>query len=143
MKKLLLVLIVLGLGSYSLNAQSSFENYWTKIQSNQLTNGTERYALPSKFELFQLNISSLKAYLSNSPMEFTNKGMKSNVILEIPFPNGTVHTFKMVETVMMEPGLAQKFPSFKTYSGQGVDHPTDIIKVSFTDLGFQAMVLSP
>ncbi len=143
MNKLLLVIFALCLGSYSLNAQSSFEKNWTKIRSNQLTNGTERYALPSKFELFQLNISSIKTYLSNSPMEFTNMGRKSNVILEIPFPNGTVHSFKMVETVMMEPGLAQKFPSFKTYSGQGVDHPTDIIKVSFTDLGFQAMVLSP
>ncbi len=143
MKKPLLVLLVLCFGLNCLYAQSSFEKYWTKIQSNQLANGSERYALPSKFELFQLDIFSLKTYLSSSPMEFTSAGKKSTVFLEIPFPNGTIHSFKMVETVMMEPKLAQKFPEFKTFSGQGVDHPTDIIKVSFTDLGFQAMVLSP
>jgi len=99
--------------------------------------------LPDKYQLLSLDIPSVKALLAKSPMEFTPLGKNSNVVLKVPFPDGSFHYFKMVETVMMETGLANKFPDIKTYSGQGIDNPTAIIKVSITQLGFQSMVISP
>ena len=143
MNKRIVILAIILLITNFLGAQSTNERYWTSIKSSQLNNGTERYALPNKYELFKLDLQSVRNLLAASPMEFTSAGKNSTVVLGIPFPDGSIHRFKMVETVMMEPGLAQKFPSFKTYSGQGLDHPTDILKVSITDLGFQSMVISP
>lgn len=41
------------------------------------------------------------------------------------------------------PELAAAYPSIRSYTGQGVDHPTATIKIDWNEYGFQAMILSP
>ncbi len=76
-------------------------------------------------------------------MEFTPASANSNIVFRIPMPDGSVVSFKMVESQIMDPVLAAKFPSIKTYSGQGIEEREAILKVSISSIGFHAMVLSP
>jgi subtilisin-like proprotein convertase family protein len=61
-------------------------------------------------------------------------------LLEIPLPDGHSARFRIYEVSIMEPGLSLKFPSFRTYAGYGEDDPLSLVRISLTDLGFQAMI---
>lgn len=119
------------------------ERLWKITTGSRIEGGNERYALPSKYQTVQLNLAGIVDRLKNAPKEFTPSAINSAVNLEVPMADGSVQLFKMVETEIMHPDLALQFPTFKVYSGQGVTDPTAMIKVSITDLGFQAMIISP
>jgi len=62
--------------------------------------------------------------------------------LTLPLPDGSFGRFKIVESPMLEPALAAKYPEIKTYSGRGVDDPTITTRFDLTYNGFQAIILS-
>ena len=129
---------------YSVNAQVANirGSYWQTISLNDVSGGPERYAMPSNSAIVRLNLPVLRAMLANAPKEFTMAASKSPVQLSVPMPDGSFQTFRMVESMMMEPGLQAQFPDFKVYSGQGIEDPTAVVKVSLTDLGFESMIMS-
>jgi subtilisin-like proprotein convertase family protein len=124
------------------NAQES-EVYWQTIPKSNLINLNSRYALPEKFVAIQCNTNIIRQQLSVSPLEFTSGALNSNVTFKIPMPDGSTLSFKMVESMVMDPALALQFPTIKTFSGQGIEERDAILKVSISPNGFHAMILSP
>ncbi|MFN0187098.1 MAG: reprolysin-like metallopeptidase [Bacteroidia bacterium] len=135
-------LIFLVLEYSSVNAQEN-KVYWQTIPSSSLINLNKRYALPEKYVAIQCNTNLIRQQLSVAPMEFTPAALNSNVTFKIPMPDGSVRSFKMVESMVMDPTLAANFSSIKTYSGQGIEERDAILKVSISPIGFHAMILSP
>ena len=64
-------------------------------------------------------------------------------LINVPTPEGGFDRFRVVESSIMDPKLAAKFPDIKTYAGVGIDDPAASIRLDLTPLGFHAQVLTP
>ena len=89
-----------------------------------------------------LNVSALEQLLQATPMERSAAAQSTPVIFSLPLPDGTFGRFHIVESPIMAPELAAKFPEITTYAGQGIDDRTAIVRFDWTPAGFHAMILS-
>ncbi len=76
------------------------------------------------------------------PSEAPSEVGTPSTLLELPHPDGGLERFRVIESPVMAPELAAKFPEIRTYRGQGVDDPTASVRFEVTPRGFSAMVLS-
>lgn len=119
-------------------------NFWSDVSEASLRTGTQKRAIiPEKSRTLLLDLSQIKTFLNTAPKEFSTAARSKQNVLLIPMPYGGFQRFNIVESNMMEPGLAAIVPDIKTFGGQGIDDPTATIKIDVTSFGFHAMILSP
>lgn len=142
MKKLLTIFLLLsGIATSNfMNAQSA--KLWHSIQSNELQTKNMRNWIPNQYRALTLDKNAMQQFLANAPMESSVAVNQSPLILELPMPYGGFQKFHVVESPIMAPQLAAKYPSIKTYLGQGIDDPTAVLRCDVTVWGFHAFVLS-
>lgn len=109
------------------------------IQKNLFAGG--RYK-PEAYKIFQLDESFMQTSLRQAPARSTVPASRSSFVLTIPNSDGKPERFRAVESPVMEPALAAKYPGIKTYIGQGIDDPSATVHFDFSPRGFHAMVLS-
>ena len=108
---------------------------WSRI-ADEL--GARADLRPDAFRAYDLDRSELRGRLANAPMEGSGA---PGVVVSIPGPRG-VERFRVVESPVMQPGLAELHPDIKTYAGRGIDDPTAAIRFDLTPVGFHASVRS-
>ncbi|NRD22253.1 T9SS type A sorting domain-containing protein [Winogradskyella litoriviva] len=86
---------------------------------------------------FKLNLEELKNKLQN----VGTREHQGNTIIAFPNSNGELHNYRVFETPMMELELQAEYPNIKTYAGQGIENPSEIIRFSITSKGFHGMFL--
>jgi hypothetical protein len=106
---------------------------------------------PERFRLYELDQAAFVGALAKVPME-PAADMRGGVAIaqpgeaflemRVPMPDGTLARFRVVESPVMAPELAARYPQIKTYVGQGVDDPTASARLDWTPKGFHAQVLS-
>lgn len=118
---------------------------WTPIQSEQIPalRGAERDIIPQQYRLYRLDLAQLQAQLATAPQEFTPAGRTTPLILPLPLPDGTMADFAVVNSPIMAPELAAKYPTMQTYAGQMVADPATTIRLDVTPHGFHAMMVGP
>lgn len=141
MRKNLLFLALIFFFFFNSNAQD--KKVWSLIKEESISQEpkVKRSSFPERYSIWKLDMTSLKSQLANSPVRGEFKGT-SNVIIELPNANGEIEKYSILETPIMEPELAAKFPMIKSYVGKGIDDPTAIARFSVTQLGLHSMVLS-
>ena len=140
MKKLLLI-IVFVFSSFILSAQ--VKSLWQPIEESTLVNQTKvkRASFPQEYKLWKLDVQDLKNKLRTAQIRGETPGV-SNVIIQLPNANGKLEGFRVLETPIMEAGLAAKFPTIKSYVGKGIDDVTAVARFSVTEFGLHSMTLS-
>jgi hypothetical protein len=142
----ILLLVLLCWAIAPLKAQNIL---WQDVPEQQLMarNITKtRWIVPQKYRTLQLDVPALRARLRQAPMENLSQGQRadnSSLLIDIPLPDGRSQRFQVVESPIMEPALAAKFPQIKTYLGQAADGSGSTVRFSLTHRGFHAMMLSP
>jgi Metallo-peptidase family M12B Reprolysin-like/Secretion system C-terminal sorting domain len=122
------------------NAQTGF---FTDIAARSINPGERRTVVPEKSRSLSLDTLGLLSFFKTLHTEGEVTNYKNEPIIEIPMPDGSTNRFRIWENSIMEPALAVKFPQLKTYTGQGIDDSTAMIKLDWTAFGFHAMILSP
>ncbi len=133
-------------------ARTSPDGIWTALSGKNLEvyhhnkQGKAPWVQPNKFQVFTLDVSTLEQILGNAPMERVDlvpSRRPSPASLTLPMPDGRYLPFKFVESPIMSPGLAAKFPDIKTYLGYCANDPTFTVRFDWTPDGFHAQVLGP
>ena len=123
-------------------AQTPGDTLWGDVnEANMLTAG-ERLIVPEVYRPVSLDHRLLDELLAKAPMESRDGIKGGEAVLALPMPEGGFKHFRFVESPIMAPKLAAKFPEIKTYSGQGVEDPSAMVRFDVTPAGFHAMILS-
>ena len=140
---LLLLPLALLINLSTAGAQVPGEALWTDLDPSKIHTHAERTIVPSQYRTLSLDKALLADLLVTAPLE-TRDGLKGGeAVLTLPMPDGSWGRFRIVESPIMAPELAAKFPEIKTYRGQGIDDPAATVRFDDTPAGFHAMVLSP
>lgn len=124
-------------------AQTSSESLWNNVDEAQIVTVGERHIVPQLYRTIKLDVNGMKNFLLEAPIEFSDETKSKIVILYLPMPDGSMQKFSIVESPIMVPVLAAKYPEIKTYLGKGIDDPYASVRFDFTMHGFHAMILSP
>ncbi|MBS0196372.1 MAG: hypothetical protein JSR77_06405 [Planctomycetes bacterium] len=120
------------------------ENPWALLDAMpKAVEASEAWIRPLIGRPLQLDTDSLRRELSAAPMESFPVDTNSGLIFSMPHPDGGFTRFRLVESPIMAPELAAKFPEIKTYAAQGIDDPAALLRCDLTPQGFHAMVLAP
>jgi hypothetical protein len=127
------------------HAQTSADKVWTGIDESQIVGrSAERLIFPAAYRTFRLNKTALTSVLDNAPAEFSESSRFMQTILTLPTPDGTFERFRIEHSLIVEPGLLEKYPELgRTYNGRGIDDPTATVRLDLLPNGFHALVLSP
>jgi len=123
---------------FSPNLLSAQTSYWSPYASLDDQKPT---IVPSEYLVFNLDVSVLKELLDSAPNEEDVKAKDSHAVISLPLPNGTFEKFSFVNSPVMAPELAERFPEIQVFLGQGIDSPSSIVRFDLTPQGFHGMIL--
>ena len=141
MKKLLATMTILAFLHSELKAQDN-GGYWLPIKEKQILLSGKRQIIPQKYLTFELKDENLKTRLFAAPNENRARINESACIIVLPAPDGSYQRFRVVESPIMEEGLATAFPNIKSFSVKGIDDPYAAGKLDWNEFGFHGMILS-
>ncbi|MCU7808364.1 MAG: hypothetical protein KZQ73_10925, partial [Candidatus Thiodiazotropha sp. (ex Semelilucina semeliformis)] len=70
------------------------------------------------------------------------EGSSASGDIELPTPGGEIQKFQLLESPIMAPALAARYPDIKTYKVYGIDNPMASGRLSISPKGFAGMVSS-
>lgn len=114
--------------------------FWQDVDETQVQARGERWLNPQTYRALVLDFSALSARAASAPME---RAGDVGIRIALPMPDGGYTEFMVTESPVMEPGLSAKYPSIRTYAGQGIQDPHARLRFDVTPIGFHAQVLSP
>jgi hypothetical protein len=128
-------LIILAAGLVSGGAEASV---WSDVDEAAIgASAQERLIVPQSYRTLAIDGGALAVVLAQAPEE----GVESNIVLELPMPDGGDARFYIWRVDMMAPELAERYPEITTFRGRGIDDPSATAVIDRTPAGFHAMVL--
>lgn len=139
-----IALSILAAGILALPPSAQASSLWSDASHRELQgSGAKPWVQPQRFRAVRVDRASLTALLRRATAERPEQVLAPALILELPIPDGRFARFRIIESPVMAPPLAAKFPGIKTYRGQGIDDPNATLRLDVTPAGVHAQVLSP
>jgi hypothetical protein len=134
----------LALSDVSAQPRQSPDRVWTALDHTpEAVMAGPQWIRPTKYAAAAMDLASIQALLHEAPLENSPRAAESPLTMFLPMPNGSFAGFEIVESPIMEPGLAAQFPEIKTYRGWGLTDRGATVRMDLTPLGFHAQILSP
>ncbi len=140
-------LAILFLAPLAATAQLPGEDLWSDVDSAFLEAMPAPDIDAQRYRTLALDLAGLDELLAAVSLEhgrdLTAPPTSEEVVLSLPWPDGGFERFRVVESPIMEAGLAARFPEIKTYRGEGIDERRSTVRFDRTPAGFHAMISSP
>ena len=134
-------LFLICFSSLALSSVAQTGSYWKKfIASKQIVEtdkSVSRISYPKEFDLFELNVESLRNELFNV---VGKTAKKSSTIISLPNADGKIEDFQVFEASNFDEELQARFPEIRSYSGVGLTDRSATLKLSIAPNGIQTMV---
>jgi hypothetical protein len=136
-----IIITIMTLAS-TIGASADNPVVWSDVTDQARLPQGERQIVPQRYRTVSTDAVALNKVLASAPLERSADPAARPVAMLLPLPDGTMGRFSIVESPIMAPELAAKFPDIKTYSGQGIDDPSATVRLDRTPAGFHAIILS-
>ncbi|HSH03486.1 MAG TPA: M4 family metallopeptidase [Anaerolineae bacterium] len=143
MSVFLLLIIYSPPVTFANTSQQQILPLWVDTTVDNITVTGENWVTPNNYRLVALHQPTLVQILNSAPLEKDVRPADSATIITLPLPNGKDGRFRIVNSPIMAPGLAARYPQIQTYAGQGIDDPMATVRLDWTPQGFHAMILTP
>jgi Metallo-peptidase family M12B Reprolysin-like/GEVED domain/Secretion system C-terminal sorting domain/Fibronectin type III domain len=138
MRKILLLNVVFLLTATWAYAQK--KSFWAPASEPPPSQTLAARNSAAQYKLFALNFSDMTGELATVP---SREQGGSATLVSFPTPEGESQTFRVVEASVLHPDLAAKYQGIRSFTGQGIEDPTAVIRFSTSDQqGFHGMVFS-
>lgn len=79
--------------------------------------------------IVKINATIIQEKLKNAPLEISlsivkKQAEENGILIDLPMADGSQREFRAIESPLMSPELAKKYPEIKTYRAFGVDNET-------------------
>lgn len=128
--------------SYAESYRISSDNIWRDIDESYLVLSKGRLLFPNRYRTLFADFENLTFQLGNAPLEFSNGVEKNELILSLPLPEGRNERYRIYDSPVVEPTLADKYPFISTYTAIGVDDTQSQGRLDLTSAGFHAMLVT-
>jgi hypothetical protein len=130
------LLLLFGIFATATASAQTGHAYWTDVPEAAITmpESAEREVVPQQYRTLKLDLRGLRKALSTAPQERALKATPARLLLDMPMPDGSVKTFDVWESSVMQPGLAARYPQIRTFAGRSVDGA--IIRFDLGEEGF-------
>ncbi len=115
---------------------------WSEVVGEMPSGRVRPQMTEERYRVFRLNRAVLDDRISQMPLEFTEDALQRTVVLEVPMPDGKLSRFRVELSPMLAPNIAAEFPTWRQFSGQGIDDPTAVARFDVNGLGFHGYILS-
>ena len=131
---MLFAIALLVLISPAYGGNKNIELWKTTIESRVQFRG-ERTVVPEKYLVFRLNQTNLQNALSRIADE--------EILMEIPFPDGTTKQFRMRNAPVLSDELAADFPTWRNFAGEAVGDSSISGRFDWNVNGFHGYIFTP
>ena len=120
-------------------------NFWQDFDESRilLPENAEIEISAKKYRILSLDFNALRATLENAPMEFTPEAAENPIRTYLPLPNGEMELMEVVESPVMAPELAAKFPSIRSFVARSVNNKLISARLDYSPKGFNAVISTP
>src|SRR3954469_21763906 len=136
--------VAFGLPATAAGDEGPSNDVWQQVEGTPPSDhaGNRADVAPKRFKAYRLNRARIRALLGQAPRERA-RGRTRGLVIALPAPSGRLQRFELVESPVVEAGLAAAHPEIKTFSGTGIDDPDATLRADVTPIGFHPLVRSP
>lgn len=143
------VMILLGLQSQG-NSQivgagrKKASPVWTVDSSSKASAEMTRRLCGSpgcRNQVVHFDRNAMEAFLRTTPKESKGEASSGLSVLSVPMPDGSFEEFALVESEILAPALAARYPDIHTYRGSSVSDPSAVLRLDISNAGVHAIVL--
>jgi hypothetical protein len=118
------------------------EPQWEKAHPDVELMFRKGAALPLSYTIYRMDTQVLGDWLRRIPKMKEPQNWEEAGKLSLPNPEGELQSFDLLNSPVMAPELAAKFPEIMTFSGKANNQAATSLQCEFTPRGFTAQILS-